>query len=256
MRVEQPATDVLTSVDFTYRDGFATYSHYNYLRPGPIAWLKRRRFSVALKLAEPYITRACGVIDYGCADGFFLPMLAPRCAVVTGVDVDENMLHVARQVAAGIPNARIVSARDRSMSDIYRDIHYTTDHAQCVLFLLETLEHVGTAEAMTESRIAFLRDLFSLLVPSGRIVVSVPKMVGPAFLAKHLVQSALRLPHEDIAWSDALRAGILRDTERIEPTWFGGHRGFNHEKLERAMRQTFRVKAHHSLTSAFYVLQA
>lgn len=247
MRFVPPQPDAFLGRDVNFRDGFASYSLYNYLRPGPIAWLKRRRFETALRLAAPWPRSSyTSAIDFGCADGVFLPTLAACYERVTGIEIDPRDCVTAKKVAAEC------GGRVNVVCNAGLDAKQLREHVapHGVLFLLETLEHV-------ESRIAFLRDLFTLLIPSGLIVLSVPKMVGPAFLAKYVTQTALRMPHEEIGWADVFRAGLLFDTERLEPTWFGGHRGFNHRTLERTLRQEFRVlRSTHSLTSAFYVLRA
>jgi len=123
------------------------------------------------------------------------------------------------------------------------------------MFLLETLEHVGKQPDIWASKVAFLRDCFSLLGPNGRIIVTVPKMVGGILLFKNLVQRCLGRGYDAMPLRDLLRSSFLKDTDRLEPLWNGGHVGFNHLKLDAHLQKHFTV--HHrseSLISVFYVL--
>jgi len=54
-----------------YYKNYLTYSHYNYLRPGLVSKVKRRRLEVALEMARPWFGRAAA-LDIGCADGILL----------------------------------------------------------------------------------------------------------------------------------------------------------------------------------------
>lgn len=62
-----------------------SYSQYNYLKPGIISYLKARRFETALKFTKNYFHK-CNVIDFGCADGPFLPSLSKYFKYVVGID--------------------------------------------------------------------------------------------------------------------------------------------------------------------------
>jgi SAM-dependent methyltransferase len=45
----------------------------------------------------------CGAaVDVGCGDGMLARRLAPRCASVTGIDADERMIEVARELGHGV----------------------------------------------------------------------------------------------------------------------------------------------------------
>ena len=249
----------------TYHGAAHTYTQYNYLGKGPIARAKRARFEWALRAylagprraAGPATPPATGVaLDMGCADGVLLPSLARHFDRVVGVDIHEGMLATAGELVRrmGLGNVRLVCSRDLSVDQVRAAAD--GDLPADVAFVLETLEHVGTpgGDAYAD-RVAFVTDLLALLKPDGRVIVSVPRMVGLRFLFKHLLQVALRIPTEPVPMADVLRAGLLRDTDRLEPTWTRGHRGFNDEKLSRGLRASFTV--HREFTTAisrFFVL--
>ena len=249
----RPSSDVYTSKAFDLGGGYGTYAQFNYLRPGLIPRLKRHRFEVALRLARPHFGRGPAV-DFGCADGVLVPSLAKFFPRVTAFDTDEDVLRPARALvdALGLGNVRIVNNRGMSLEQMREAVGTPAR----VLFLLETLEHVGDPARLYPSKVEFVEGLFTLLEPDGVIVVSVPKMVGVPFLLKYGVQSALRLPHEHQTLRQLLRSGILKDTEELEQHWNGKHNGFNNAKLGRHLRSSFEIEARRDmLFSEFFVLR-
>ena len=249
----RPSSDVYTSAAFDLGGGYGTYGQFNYLRPGLIPRLKRHRFEVALRLARPHFGRG-PAIDFGCADGVLIPSLAKLFPSVTAFDTDEDVLRPARALvqALGLCNVRVVNNREMSPDEM----RAMAGEPARVLFLLETLEHVGDRTRLYPSKLEFLEELFSLLEPDGVIVISVPKMVGLPFLLKYGVQSALRLPHERQSVRQLLRSGLLKDTEELERQWDGKHNGFNNAKLARSLEGSFDVLAKRDmLFSEFFVLR-
>lgn len=83
-----------------------------------------------------------------------------------------------------------------------------------LVFLLEVMEHVGELPALYESKMAFLRQALAFAGPGGRVILSVPKMVGPAFLAQRAGQWLFRQQRERLTWGELLRSGAV-----------GGHHG-------------------------------
>jgi len=59
-----------------------SYTSHNYLKPWIYSALKIRHFEAALYLTKEYFHK-CNVIDFGCADGVFLPSLAKYFNKVT-----------------------------------------------------------------------------------------------------------------------------------------------------------------------------
>lgn len=252
---EVPPVEIYTSDEFgRYAKTYHTYSYYNYFRPGLISRIKRRRFNIALEMVSDQL-RDSDVIDLGCADGPLLLTLAKHCKRVVGVDTNEEFLKVSRALvkAMKLDNVTLINNAEKSFGQLKADLppgNYK------VALLLETLEHVGRVEAMYESRVAFLNGLLPLLDDDGVIVISVPKMVGLGFLIKRMTQIGLRLKSEQFTFREMLAAGLLRKTDGFEHKWDGRHKGFNHLKLERAIRDEFEVTAHReTLITAFYVIR-
>lgn len=248
-----PPTDVFTSKQYTYGQGHRTYTSYNYLGGGIIPRLKRSRFEVALRLVRDRLGRT-NAIDFGCADGVFIPSLSKHFRHVVAVDESASAIQVAEHVVRrlSLDNVKLIC----NSGIPPRALGSQFEHPYAVLFLLETLEHVGQQGSLYESKIEFLESLFDLLEADGVIVISIPKMVGFPFLLKYAVQHLLRMHHEKLDWRSLIRAGVFKDTERLEPQWSGGHIGFNNAKLERYLGRHFTIVRKRDLIfSEFYVVR-
>jgi 2-polyprenyl-3-methyl-5-hydroxy-6-metoxy-1,4-benzoquinol methylase len=231
-----------------YYQNYLTYSHYNYLRPGLIAKVKRKRLEVALEMARPWFARTAAV-DIGCADGIMLPSLARYFTHVAAVDLDPEYLQLARNLVAGLGLQNVETVCNRGMS--FQDLkHRLSGREYGVGLLLETLEHIGRSpETMYQDKLEFLDQCFSLLRPDGMIVISVPKMVGITFLVKYAVQASLRMHKEPVSWREGVRAGLFKDASLLEPRWAGGHVGFDDMKLGRLLSQKYEVVGRRSLAA-------
>jgi hypothetical protein len=242
--------------DGAYRDEHPSYSAYNYLRPGPIAWLKRRRFDVALTLARPWFHRTAA-LDFGCADGVLLPSLARYFLFAVGIDRDPTACRIATAVVADLQlgNVRVLcTAGAEAPAQIGPRLPAPVAPARGygILFALETLEHIGPSDA---TRVETVQALFTALEPDARMIVSVPRMTGMVFFAKYLAQRLTGMADEPLSLRDALRAGLWHDTTRLTQRWQGGHVGFNERTFERALGSVVRIVQRRATPlSLFYVL--
>lgn len=250
-----PPSEFYTSDRFQYGHGHSTYTSFNYLGSGPIARFKRHRFEIALRLTRRYFGTG-GAIDLGCADGVLLPSLAHYFPHVAAVDNDPVAADIARQLvnSLGLTNVDVFCNRGISTTDLRTQLGVEKFR---VMYLLETLEHVGQQPDMYESKIAFVEEALSLLETGGVLVVSVPKMVGIPYLIKYGIQSALRLPHERQSLASLMRAALWKDTDGIENRWSGGHLGFNNAKLHRYLQKHFTLEfTRDFFFSEFFVIRA
>jgi 2-polyprenyl-3-methyl-5-hydroxy-6-metoxy-1,4-benzoquinol methylase len=229
----------------------SSYAIRNYYGNGPIAFAKRQRFRRALQLAKN--VPAQNVIDMGTGDGVLLPTLSRHYRKVVGVDVNRHHIEQASRLAEclKLKNVELVCLDEISLNDLPRKIGADFQ----LMLLLETLEHVGRQPDMWDSKMEFLRGCFDLMRPGGRIVATVPKMVGLIMLFKNLLQRALGRGYDPMSAKQLIRSSFLKDTDELEPLWTGGHVGFNHLKLDQHLENNFVI--HHrseSLISVFYVL--
>lgn len=241
----RPPYVALESFSYMPEKGIKTYSVYNYLRPGLASFLRARHFEYALRLTKEYFHK-CNVIDFGCGDGPFLPSLARYFNHVVGIDREPEFVELASKVvgATNLTNVELICNRDLTMPDLKSKLGKRKYH---ILFLLETLEHVGDKSDLWNSKVKFIEELFTLIDETGIIVISVPNMVGIPFLLQRLGLFFTNEKRDAISQTDLLKASFLNYTTNLEQQWqpwqIGriGHVGFNHQKLESYMRKEFQI---------------
>jgi SAM-dependent methyltransferase len=102
------------------------------------------------------VPAGCGAaVDVGCGDGMLARKLARRCALVTGIDADERMIEVARELGHGVPGVSFI--RDDFLRHPFAE-------AGCDFACANTsLHHMDFASA--------LEKMARLLRPGGRLAV-------------------------------------------------------------------------------------
>ena len=250
---DPPAALAFKRGDTEYLPGFPTYTAYNYAGSGVVARVKAAHFEAALKLTRD-LHGQTGAVDFGCADGVLLPSLSRLFDRVYAVDIRPDMTAIAERVRAelGLENVRVVCNRDRDFASLADDM----EGEYRVAFLLETLEHVGDPSRLYESKMELLDGVFGLLQPRGRVVISVPKMVGISFLVQRATLRLLGMHREEIGRRDLFNAVVRRNTDALEPGWTNSaHLGFNHIKLKRHLKESFRLVTSRSVgfTQVFVV---
>jgi len=183
--------------------GYNSYSHYNYLKPGISSFLKTEHFEIALQLTKKHFNNY-NVIDFGCADGPFLPSLSRYFNNVIGIDINSNLIQAANDLIKELKlkNVSLICNKNMKLIDLNSQINDEAD----LLFLLETLEHVGDKNRLYESKIDFIKDLFTLINKDGSIIISVPKMIGFSFLLQRIGFAILRLYRTPISMQNLIKA--------------------------------------------------
>ncbi len=239
----KPPLEIYQSIPFTRDMGkkgisHATYAEYNYLAPGLASKIRTQHFETCLRLTSKYFGDS-HAIDFGCADGVLLPSLSKYYHSVVGIDRQQYMIDASRIAVEklGLSNITLLCNADLSFELLKERL---PEKRYRVLYLLETLEHIGEREDPWESRVEFLKKLSGLIEREGVLVVSVPKMVGPAFLIQRLGLALVNAHRASISLAETLKAGLLYNTSELERRWEGDHLGFNHIKLEKAMKREFR----------------
>ena len=181
-----------------------TYTQYNYLLPGVGSLLRVRHFDYALRLTKKYFHK-CNVIDFACADGPFLPSLAKYFNNVLAIDKNPKFMELSAKVvsAADLKNVKLLCNYDLAMEDVRAKIGNDKFH---ILYLLETLEHIGDKSNLWESKVNFIESLFELIDENGIIVISVPNMIGISFLLQLLGLLLLDSSREPISKTNLLQA--------------------------------------------------
>lgn len=253
----KPAREIYAAMDTgEYAPGYNTYAEYNYLNEGIASAIKTRHFEAALELTKEFFHRS-NVIDFGCADGVFLPSLAKHFNQVLAVDRTPGFIKTAAKL---VEILRLNNVEVRSSEDVFAIGQNTRGVAKSyhIMYLLEILEHIGSHGALYESKISFLKQVAFLLDDGGILVISVPKMIGIPFLLQRIGLAAFGLQREKISLKNLLKAGVLCDTGDLEKNWQGenAHLGFNHKKLERHMEKEFCIlKKKHLLFQVIYIIK-
>jgi 2-polyprenyl-3-methyl-5-hydroxy-6-metoxy-1,4-benzoquinol methylase len=237
----KPSLDAYSSVEgANYFGHYKTYSEYNYLRPGVSSIIKARHFEIALRLTRNQFHK-CNVLDFGCGDGIFLPSLARHFKTVMAIDNNRESIKICEGLLSTLKLTNVeLMCNDNLMVDDLR--LRLLGRSYGILYLLETLEHVGDKDSPYESRIAFLKKMATLIPEDGIMVISVPKMVGISFLIQRMGLAALGLHRDAISLKNLLKAAFLNDTKELEKTWVHHtHLGFNHKKLEPHLNRAFHV---------------
>jgi SAM-dependent methyltransferase len=244
--VQLPPASAYSHKQTEYAQGYTTYASYNYLRGGLIARIKAAHFEAALRMTRPWFGRA-NAIDFGCADGVFLPSLAKWFPKAVGIDRDPDSIDIADTAmrALNLPNVRLICSDGKDTEALAAQL--APDHFE-VLFTIMTLEHFGEQGRLYESRVELVEHMFDLLEPNGVIVASVPNMVGLAFLLQRIALSATGLHRDAIGPREMFNSIVRKDTTALEPNWTPEtHLGFNHVKLLNALRERMYVLEHRSL---------
>lgn len=209
--------------------------------------LRIRHFEEALKMTSESFHNA-NVIDFGCADGPLLPSLSKYFNHVIGIDNNPTFIKISSKVVETmhLSNVKLICNDNLTLDAVKQRI---AGEKYQILFLLETLEHIGDKSALWESRVNFIRDLFSLLDEKGIIIISVPIMVGASFFLQRFGFLLLNVKsQEKISTTDLLKASLLNDTTNLEKMWHGGHLGFNHKKLEQYLKKNFVILEKKNIT--------
>jgi 2-polyprenyl-3-methyl-5-hydroxy-6-metoxy-1,4-benzoquinol methylase len=222
---------------YRYMSVANSYTEYNYLKSGIGSWFRRRHFEHALQLTKDYFHK-CNVIDFGCADAPFLPSLSRYFNHVAGIDEWPAFVSIALKASPNYVNTEIIDNKDMSMDELRMKL----DRDYRILYLLETIEHIGDRDNPWESRADFIEGLFKLIDEDGVIVMSVPNMVGIPFLLQRAGLFLTGAKRDKLSMFELVKAVLFKDTTALEKKWHGGtHLGFNHIGLEHCLNSRFNI---------------
>jgi 2-polyprenyl-3-methyl-5-hydroxy-6-metoxy-1,4-benzoquinol methylase len=122
------------------------------------------------------------VLDAGCGPGLYAEELANRGASVVGIDQSAGMVELARQ--------RLGARAEFRAHDLSRPLDWLADRSFDAVVIALVIHHV-------DDRRALLRELFRVLRPGGRVVLS----------THHPMEDWLRL------------GGSYFDVEAVEEVW-------------------------------------
>jgi ubiquinone/menaquinone biosynthesis C-methylase UbiE len=141
-------------------------------------WGKKKRFDPVRFIGSPSVSRYFThkvapfislrdrVLDVGCGSGVFLPVLAPLCDQLVGLDISQELLQESSGILQrfDLANVQVVNSLAEQMP--FRDGEFD------VLILVDALHHIfNLEETLTEIR--------RVLKPDGRILAFEPNKLNP-----------------------------------------------------------------------------
>ncbi len=162
-------------------DGLYTHSDRSPLGAFVGRFLNERLHKI-VPLLRQRVREGDRVLDVGCGSGWYLELLLQMGATVTGVDYSAEMLRLAAERLAGYDPARWTLIEGDA----------------CALAVDDGQFDVGVAIGLldyVEDTAAILGEFRRVLVPGGRLLVTVPKSPSPFFFLRtrpgNLIRRAL-----------------------------------------------------------------
>ncbi len=168
------------------------------------------------------------LLDVGCGDGALLSLFEPGGVVCVGVEPEPTGRELAHE---------IFTKKDLSIT-LFSDLNEVADDSQDVVICAEVLEHVENAAGL-------LKDIWRVLKPGGRIVLSTPVRISEMPLDQEhvheyfpqelssLISTCFRVTYHRLElpvfgvelyyWRPMLflRLPIIKYTMNILSAWFG-----------------------------------
>ncbi len=201
------------------------YDRQTVANPSLIKRLSHRaRYDVAVGLLAP--DPGMTVLDYGTGDGLLLSYLArtyPEARCMGFEPVDE-MSAQARALLSRTETEAVLLTRREQLQGI-------RCQRLCCMEVMEHLDETTMAQAFADFR--------QVLLPEGKLLISVPIEIGLSALAKNLVRWGNRQAQEGTSLRTVLAAALGR-TDHIPRINRGGyidsHLGFDYRELRRRVR--------------------
>jgi 2-polyprenyl-3-methyl-5-hydroxy-6-metoxy-1,4-benzoquinol methylase len=191
------------------------------------------RIDLALRLLDP--RAGDRILDYGAGDGGLLQRLH---------DLQPAARLCGFEPRSGPETTRLVE-RIPSLDGVYDSMEPVESFRPNKIACLEVLEHLRSAD-----QAAALADFERVLVPGGRVVVSVPIEIGPPALFKNVIRVAVDQPHRGITARN-VALSVLGLTSRVErdedEPYIASHVGFDYRDLRHVIRESgFSVETRYS----------
>ncbi len=190
--------------------------------PNPIArFAHRTRLKKSKRLLMPLLVESAVLLDYGCGQGRFLHDIATELKE-PGPRVE--LLGYDPYQGAQYNGYRVVS-----------DPTAIASQSVTIVTCLEVCEHLTDSETQE-----FIDFTLNVLAPTGKLLVSVPIMTGPAVLLKELSRSILFRRRSDMTGSELLKAALLGIPARRADDIKASHRGFDWRVTQQTLLKYFR----------------
>ena len=149
-----------------------------------ISWLSLGQADrLRRRIVEAHIERGTRVLDVGCGTGTLAVLAAERGALVTGFDVSDRMLSVAREKAASRGLEGQIELRQTGVAGMEKLPPESFDLVTSTLVF---------SELSGDERSYVLRHAYRILKPGGRLVVA--DEARPRSVWKRILHAAVRVP--------------------------------------------------------------
>ena len=173
---------------------------------------------MAIKYAANLVEPSEGTVaEIGCGEGYLIPTLSKHFNKIVGIDKSERMLNSARNYFlfqnVDYLNDDIASPYSRQlMKDKYNWV-----------ICLETLEHIPQWDIA-------LHNMFRMLLPEGRILLSIPVEIGLPLLTKEIARYFSY--GKGSGWQlDYFIRKVAGSKSTINRENYGSHMGFDYREV-------------------------
>ena len=180
----------------------------------------RTRFKVSKEIVLNWLSSGMTIFDYGCGHGKFL---AEICKIIPKNMNTVKLLGYDPYLKCSYEGYTVMQS-----------LETIQDESINILTCLEVLEHLDSSE--TQDFVEFARKK---LVDGGKILVTVPIMVGPALILKELSRCILFRRRSDTSLKELLFAAILGVNPPRTKNIKGSHKGFNWEVVFLLLQKEF-----------------
>jgi SAM-dependent methyltransferase len=189
--------------------------------PNPIArFAHKARFKRSKAIVIGWLGSGATVLDYGCGHGRFLAELSP----LIGPDRPNcKLLGYDPYLAVRYENYIVIDNLD-----------VIRDESVDIITCLEVMEHLDSEETQQFVQLARRK-----LVHGGKLLVTVPIMVGPALILKELSRCILFRRKSDTTLWDLFLGGALGISPPRAENIKASHRGFEWEKAYSILLRNF-----------------
>jgi len=205
---------------FRRRLTVVSYERQTINSPNPLArFAHRRRVAKSVALAEKYLPQKGVVVDFGAGTGLFLSALGARRS--------DAMLYAVEPFMPSANDPRIHYIPNLASLKLEADL----------ISAFEVCEHLTDAE--TEQ---FLGSAQHSIKIDGKLIISVPIMIGGALVLKELNRCLLFRRASDYSISELL-AGVFGRTVQRPTNRLPTHKGFDFRWLREKLRERFSIEA-------------
>jgi len=192
--------------------------------PNPIArFAHRTRFKLSKQIVYNLVTKNSVVLDFGCGHGRFLNEISFDDKIKNN---DCKLLGYDPYLKINFENFIVVN-----------DSAHIPDNSVDIITCLEVVEHLYDDEIDS-----FLDFADKKLRPNGKILITVPIMIGPAMFLKELFRAILHRSWPTIKFIDVVKSGLFGISAPRADNVKISHQGFDWRVAKKKISEVFSLK--------------